>query len=62
VGPRVVPRIGIFGQRAVDHAFDAGRQIRPEGSQWRMRRFGNLLHQPGHRVCGERKLAGQQLK
>jgi hypothetical protein len=62
MGPRVVPRIGILGERAVDDALDAGRQIRPEGSQRRVRRFGNLLHQPGHRICGERKLAGQQLK
>src|SRR3979490_2178577 len=55
VAPGVVPFIGILGKRAVDDALDAGGQIRPEGSQRRMRRFGNLLHQPGHGVSGERK-------
>src|SRR6267154_249016 len=62
VGPGVVPRIGSLRERAVDDAFDARRQIGPEGAQPRMRRFGDLLHQPGHGVGGERKLAGQQLK
>src|ERR1700682_898926 len=59
-GPRVAPRIGILGERAINDALDAGGQIRPESSQRRMRHFGDLLHQPGHGVCGEGKLAGQQ--
>src|SRR5258708_38741765 len=43
VGPRVVPRIGILGERAVDDALDAGRAIPPEGSQARVRRIGDPL-------------------
>src|SRR5260370_21010773 len=62
VGPRVEPRIGILGEHAVDDALDAGWQIRPEGSQRRMRRLGNLLSQPGPRVGGGRDVASQQLK
>src|ERR1700676_889597 len=41
VGPRVVPLIGILGERAIDDALDAGGQIRPESSQRRMRHFGD---------------------
>src|ERR1700692_953036 len=62
VGSGVVARIGILRERAIHDALDAGGQIRPESSQRRMRCFCNLLHEAGHGICGEGKLAGQQLK
>src|SRR5450631_1763716 len=51
---RLEPLFGILGQRTVDDAFHADRQIRPEGAQARVRRLGDLLHQPGHRIGGKR--------
>src|SRR5271167_3994301 len=53
LGAGVEPCFGILGQRTIDDALDAGRQIRPEGAQWRVRRFCDLLHQRGHRVSDE---------
>src|SRR3981081_2704285 len=58
MGPGVVPRIGVLGERAIDDALDADGQIRPESPQRRMRYFGDLLHEPGHGIGGEGKLAG----
>jgi hypothetical protein len=46
----------------IDYVLDAGGQVRSECSQRRMGRFGNLLHQAGHRISSEWKLPGQQLK
>src|SRR5665213_3255189 len=62
LGAGVVACFGTLGERAIDDAFDAGGQIRPKRPQRRVRRFGDLLHQSGHRIGGEWKLSGQQLK
>src|SRR5258708_15287959 len=58
MGPRVVPRIGILGERAVDDALDAGRQIRPEGSQRRGGGLGQTAPQPRPSNCGGKEVAG----
>jgi hypothetical protein len=54
LGTRVESRVRILSKCAIDDIFDASGKIRPERSQWRMRRFGDLLHQPSHRISGER--------
>src|ERR1700733_3881378 len=59
---RVVALFWGLCQRPIDHLFHALGQVRPECPKRGMRRLGDLLHQAGHRICGEGKLAGQQLK